>query len=39
MGLERLLNKGLIPSDFDLAPAFSRGKAPLDKQKVKLNNF
>jgi len=25
MGLEGLLNRGLIPSDFDLAPAFSKG--------------
>jgi hypothetical protein len=37
-GMISLLNRGIIPRDVDLTPAFERGAPPFTLRKVKLYN-
>jgi hypothetical protein len=36
-GMITLLNKGIIPKDVDLTPAFEKGSAPVTVKGIKLN--
>ena len=36
-GMYSLLNRGIIPRDVDLTPAFERGKAPFSHKQAELN--
>jgi hypothetical protein len=36
-GMITLLNKGIIPKDVDLTPAFEKGSAPVTVKGMKLN--
>ncbi len=38
-GLNYLLNKGIIPKDYDLTPAFEKGHPPIEKAKIRLAPF
>lgn len=36
-GMINLLNKGIVPKDVDLTPAFERGAAPLQLKPAKIH--
>ena len=36
-GMITLLNKGIIPKDVDLTPAFEKGSAPVTVKGIRLN--
>ena len=38
-GMINLLNRGIIPKDVDLTPAFNRGANPFNSQPMKYSNY